>query len=116
MSSTSGQVRSSVEADLDLEDVDPRFPAHEAAHVVGDHAGGRRVGGGEHEVVDPAAELGAHRPLAGRRAEHSRIASSISRSLARTSAMLPVASARMGTPPTLTEKSTVLHRFTAPSS
>ena len=57
--------------DDDVVDVDPRLPAL-AAHGRTSSAistGRRRVGRREDVVVDRAAELGAHRPLARRRAE-----------------------------------------------
>ena len=59
-----------VEADPDIPDLDPRLPALQGlADVVRDLPGGRRGGGVEHVVMDPAAELRPHRPLAARRAE-----------------------------------------------
>ena len=61
---------SSSRVDLDVEHVDPRLPAAQrVAHLEGDQPGRRGVGRGEDVVVDRAPELGAHRALAGRRAE-----------------------------------------------
>ena len=60
-----------VEGDVDVGDLDPGLPPVERGpHLVGDAAGGGGVGRGEHEVVDGAAELRAHRPLARGGAEH----------------------------------------------
>src|SRR5581483_7269381 len=51
---------------VDLDDLHSGFPAlQRGADLVGDPAGGGGVGGGEDEVVDGAAELRPHRPLAG---------------------------------------------------
>src|SRR6476646_6686096 len=59
-----------VEANRDVHDVDTGPPpAERPADFVRDEAGGRPVGRGEDEVVDPAAELRPHRTLAGRRAQ-----------------------------------------------
>jgi hypothetical protein len=57
-------------ADVDLVDLDARFPAVEAGvHLVLDAARGLLVDRGEDQVVDGAAELRAHRALAGRGGE-----------------------------------------------
>ena len=58
------------EVEVDLLDLDARLPAIErAAHLGLEPARRRGVDRVEHEVVDAAAELRPHRPLAGRGAE-----------------------------------------------
>ncbi len=53
-----------VEGDRDVADVDPWLPPlQRLPDVVGDLAGRGAVRRAEHVVVDPAAELRAHRPL-----------------------------------------------------
>jgi hypothetical protein len=53
--------------DLDVVDLDPRLPAVEAdVHLVLDTARGLLVDRREHQVVDRAAEVRPHRPLARR--------------------------------------------------
>src|SRR3712207_2494541 len=59
-----------VEPDPHVDHLDAGFPARQCgADLVGDLPGGRGVGRPEDEVVDAAAELRAHRPLARHRAE-----------------------------------------------
>jgi hypothetical protein len=56
------------EVEVDVLDLDPRLPAIQRTPHLGLQAPRRRgVDRVEHEVVHAAAELGPHRPLAGRR-------------------------------------------------